>query len=75
MKKFAGKYKEQLVELNLHHRTLVFSWMEWKPVFLKHNNCSHSFGTDILVTYFLYGHRVESNLNYFSKILTSFTQT
>ena len=32
MKKFASKYQEQLLELNLHHLTLVFLWMKWKPV-------------------------------------------
>ena len=45
--KFKSKYHEQLLELNLHHLTLVFSWMKWKPIFLKHNNCSHSLGSDI----------------------------
>ena len=43
MKKFADNYLEQLLELNLQHLTLGFPWMKLKPVFLKHNNCSHSF--------------------------------
>ena len=67
MKKSASKYQEQLLELNLQHLTSAFSWVKWKPLFLKHNNCSHSSGLDILMAYFLYRHMV--------KILTSFIQT
>ena len=52
MKKFTRKYQEQLLKLNLHHLTLIFSWMKWKPVFLKHNISSYSFGSDILTAYF-----------------------
>ena len=75
MKNFASKYQEQLLELNLHHLMLVFSWMKWKPIFLENKNCSHSFGLDILMTYFLYEHMVKNNLIYFSKILANFIQT
>ena len=32
LKKFAGKYQEQLLELNFHHLTLVFLWMKWKQI-------------------------------------------
>ena len=76
MKKFGSKYhQEQLLELTFYHLTLVFSWMKRKPVFLKHSNCSHSFGSDILMTYFWYGHMSKNDLIYFSKILTRFIQT
>ena len=75
MRKFASKYQGQQLELNLHQLTLVFSWIKWKPVFSQHNNRSHSFDLDILMTYFLYGHMVKNNFHYFSKILTSFIQT
>ena len=74
MKKFAGKYQEPLLELNLHHLTLVFSLMKHKPVLLKHSNCSHSSGLDILMIFFTWTH-MESNLNYFSMILTNFIRT
>ena len=74
MKNFAGKRQEHLLELNLHHFTLLFLWMKCRRVFLKHNNCSHSFGSDISMTNFLYGHTATSNLIQFSKILTKFIQ-
>ena len=32
---FASKYHEQLLELNLHHLTLVFLLINWKLVFKK----------------------------------------
>ena len=71
MKKFGIKHQKQLFQQNLHHHTLVFSWMKWKLVFLKHNNCNNSFCLDILITYFLYGHTMKDN----SSISTNFIQT
>ena len=35
MKKLKGKYCARLLKLNLHQLALVFSWMKWKPVYLK----------------------------------------
>ena len=35
----------------------------------------HSFGLDILMTYFLHGYMLKNNLNYFSKTFTSFINT
>ena len=58
IKKFAGKYQEHLLDLNLHH-------LETETSFLKHNDWSHLFALDMLITYFLYGQMVKNNYSQF----------
>ena len=70
MKRFAGNYQEQLLEFwtKFAPYWACICMDEMNPVFKIHNNCSHSFGLDTLMTYFLYGHMVQNNLKYFSEI-------
>ena len=34
-------------------------WTKWTPFFLKHNNCSGSLGSDILMIFFVWTHAEE----------------
>ena len=72
MKRFAGKYQEQLLELNLHLLTLVFSWMKWKPVFLKPERLQPFIWLRYIdATFFIWTHGAEQ-LKLFLKDLNEF---